>query len=328
MNHKIPCDMIQDLLPLYIDGLTSETTTLEIKNHLETCSRCQESYRQMKASIDSQLTKQYCETQKEIDYLKALKNKNVRNVIWGIGATILILLAGIGAKLFFIGSPSESYITTYINIDENQVHIGGTFYDSSSVYSKYRLARQADGSQKLIIYTCLSSIWNRNGTFNLTLNLSDIQQQIEINGSVVQKDGTLISKMANELYAVKNPYIGNALADGRLAQTLKIGEYLGSFKNELQTTYEPYGWTLNFEDSVHNSAVFEAQMKDFACILLALTDNLGEVTWTYMVETEERAVQRQTSIAIEDASAYLGAPVKSFGESPKKIQELLDKLDL
>ena len=38
MNHKIPCDMIQDLLPLYIDGLTSETTTLEIKEHLETCS--------------------------------------------------------------------------------------------------------------------------------------------------------------------------------------------------------------------------------------------------------------------------------------------------
>ena len=51
MNDRIPCDMIQDLLPLYVDGLTHETTTHEIERHLQQCSRCRESHEQMKGSL-------------------------------------------------------------------------------------------------------------------------------------------------------------------------------------------------------------------------------------------------------------------------------------
>ena len=31
------CEMIRDLLPLYIDGLTSEESNKEIDKHLKTC---------------------------------------------------------------------------------------------------------------------------------------------------------------------------------------------------------------------------------------------------------------------------------------------------
>ena len=34
MNHRIPCEIIQDLMPMYADGLTSETTDREIRSHL------------------------------------------------------------------------------------------------------------------------------------------------------------------------------------------------------------------------------------------------------------------------------------------------------
>lgn len=328
MDNKIPCDMIQDLLPLYVDGLTRKTTSQVINEHLKLCEECNESFLRMKAAINTQLDEQSHETQKEINYLKTVKKKNFRNVVCGMGAAALVIAAGIGAKLFFIGSPSESYITTYLYTDENLIHIGGTFYGSASVYSRYKLEKQKDGSQKLIVYSCLASAWNRNGTFNLTLELSDIQKQIDIGGATVERDGTLTSKLANDLYAARNPYIGDVSADGRLSNVLRIGEHLGGFKNELQTAAQPYGWTLIFEDSIRNSAVFEAQMKDFACVLLALTDNLEEVTWSYMVETEEKAVERQTSLTSQEASAYLEESVKTFGESPLKVQELLDKLDI
>ena len=37
---KIPCEMIQDLLPSYIDELTSDITNREIEAHMKECERC------------------------------------------------------------------------------------------------------------------------------------------------------------------------------------------------------------------------------------------------------------------------------------------------
>ena len=34
---KIPCEMIQDLLPSYIDELTSEVTNREVEAHVSEC---------------------------------------------------------------------------------------------------------------------------------------------------------------------------------------------------------------------------------------------------------------------------------------------------
>ena len=37
---KIPCEMIQDLLPSYIDELTSEVTNREVESHVSECGQC------------------------------------------------------------------------------------------------------------------------------------------------------------------------------------------------------------------------------------------------------------------------------------------------
>ena len=44
---KATCAMVQDLLPAYIEGLTSEETTAVIKAHLETCEECRAMYEAM-----------------------------------------------------------------------------------------------------------------------------------------------------------------------------------------------------------------------------------------------------------------------------------------
>lgn len=64
-------------------------------------------------------------------------------------------------------------------------------------------------------------------------------------------------------------------------------------------------------------------MKGFSCILIALTDDLGEVTWEYTVELAEGAVTRTRTMTEADCTDYLGSPVKSFSESPLSVQELL-----
>ena len=42
MNY--PCHMIQDLLPLYLDGVCSEESKEIIEQHLSTCPTCQKYY--------------------------------------------------------------------------------------------------------------------------------------------------------------------------------------------------------------------------------------------------------------------------------------------
>lgn len=328
MNHKISCCMIQDLLPLYADGLTSEETAREIEAHLESCGSCRESYERMKASINRSVDEGRQERKREINYLKTVRSRNIRNMVCVAGAVILAAAAVIWAKLFIIGFPSESYMITYMDVGEDEIHAGGAFWDSASVYSRHKLVRQSDGTQKLVVYACLTSPWNRNGVFNLTVDMEDVDSQADIGGAVVKRDGTVISKLANDLYEARNPYIGDVSANGRLAGALGLKEQMGGFKSELQTAEEPYGWTLKREESVRNSAVFESRMRDYGCVLLALIDNLGEIAWEYNVETEEGAVWRETVLTAEEASEYLEAPIKSFGESPERVQDMLDRLAL
>ena len=46
---KIPCEIIRDLLPSYIDGLTSHVTNKAIEEHMKDCSACEEALQQMRA---------------------------------------------------------------------------------------------------------------------------------------------------------------------------------------------------------------------------------------------------------------------------------------
>lgn len=51
------CEMIRDLLPLYIDGITSEVSNKEIEAHLKECSGCRQCYQEMSGKLPDILPK-------------------------------------------------------------------------------------------------------------------------------------------------------------------------------------------------------------------------------------------------------------------------------
>ncbi|MBP3319026.1 MAG: DUF4825 domain-containing protein [Ruminiclostridium sp.] len=91
---------------------------------------------------------------------------------------------------------------------------------------------------------------------------------------------------AEELLAMKTPYVGNASAVGGLIQALGIPEVVGAYgyTMELQTTTEPYAVILNFESvpilRVHQEA-FAQYMSHAGRCLLALVDNAESFCWTF-----------------------------------------------
>ena len=73
---KITCEMIQDLLPSYIDELTSDITNREIEAHMKECERCKKVLEQMRTPDMESSEKE----RKEIDFLKKTK-KNIREIL-------------------------------------------------------------------------------------------------------------------------------------------------------------------------------------------------------------------------------------------------------
>lgn len=48
---KVRCSIVQDLLPLYIDGAVSPQTAEAVKQHLNTCPNCQKEYSSMTGTL-------------------------------------------------------------------------------------------------------------------------------------------------------------------------------------------------------------------------------------------------------------------------------------
>ncbi|MBS1315556.1 MAG: zf-HC2 domain-containing protein, partial [Anaerotignum sp.] len=47
------CEIIRDLLPSYVDGLTSEESNREITAHLAECATCKEILEQMQEEVQA-----------------------------------------------------------------------------------------------------------------------------------------------------------------------------------------------------------------------------------------------------------------------------------
>lgn len=51
MKYELPCEIVEDLLPSYVDGLTNTVTTEAVDEHLKTCPSCQKHRDAMMAKL-------------------------------------------------------------------------------------------------------------------------------------------------------------------------------------------------------------------------------------------------------------------------------------
>ena len=106
--NKLPCEVIQDLIPLYVDGVCSAKSKLYIEEHLKSCETCRNYLAEMKGEIPmlSNVMKTDNLYENEMRFFKGLRKKinKERGILIGI---ILVMLVSIFAALIF------PKITTY-----------------------------------------------------------------------------------------------------------------------------------------------------------------------------------------------------------------------
>ncbi|MGN0135302.1 zf-HC2 domain-containing protein, partial [Anaerotignum sp.] len=132
------CEIIRDLLPSYMDGLTSEESNMEIETHMEGCELCSEILQQMRKEMEAKEGKD----KRKINPFRKF-NRRMRGAVAGAVA-VCICLGGLGYKAFGQGfSIDPNEITMDVRLDGDMLCLDfalekgnlmhyGTMYDETS----------------------------------------------------------------------------------------------------------------------------------------------------------------------------------------------------
>lgn len=121
------CKIIQDLLPLYADGIASEETNEAVREHIAECEECGGIYKKMTES--SQIIEN-TQNKRDVDYMKKIKSRGIKITAAAVGILSFITAAAlICFKLFYWGfelTPDDIIIDCDISERSNKA---GDFVD-------------------------------------------------------------------------------------------------------------------------------------------------------------------------------------------------------
>ena len=321
MSERLKCEIIKDLLPSYIEKLTSDVTNEAVESHISECKDCKQILDDMKKDEVISIE----EDQKEINYLKKVKHHTWFIAGIGVLITAVIVICLFIWRVFehgFVVSPSSTVYN--VMIDDNVLTLSGEILDPSMAYTRATFQKQ-DDVVTISVYEAPTSILNNSNKFTVSYELDENTDAVYYDDLIVYKGGPISKKVA-EVYNTRHKYVGEMPANSKVAGALGIYADLGEYLNSLQTNEEPYGWTLEFQNPVeaYNEQNFNEKMKAYACVLLAMIDNLNNVSWTY----ECNGTLVKQTLSTKEASEYAGQNVKEASEDVVQLQSLMESLNL
>lgn len=153
---KLSCNVIKDLLPLYVENISSDDTRMLVDEHINSCESC-------KKELDKMYTSNELSLHANVLPLKkmqvTLRKRKGLTILFSVSLTLLVLIIAMG----FLTTPE------YIPYTDQPVSFTGTsngtvighFVIPGTLYrvDKYRAD---DNSGYIYEISSWSSIWNRN----------------------------------------------------------------------------------------------------------------------------------------------------------------------
>lgn len=320
MDKRLDCEIVRDLLPSYVDGLTSSITNKTLQEHLADCTDCAAALQRMKEPDPQEVL-----PAAEVDYLKKIRI-HIRRTSLLIGIGLMLLgMSLLSYRYFHVGSEaSDTEVACNVTVEGDTVSLDGTLITSGMGVSRVTFS-DSGGMVQFKVYTAPKAFFN-SGDFSETYKALGVIRQVRIDDRIIWENGVEIGFTTAQLFAASNPYVGDMQSNGRIASILGVGDQFGPYTNELQTSKEPYGWTLKLKKSIaqeEESAARDIMSADSYAMLAAI-DNLGYVTWQYDTPTG----RHEYTVTVEDATAYAGQDIKLFADSASQLQTLLQRLSI
>jgi hypothetical protein len=132
---NLSCDVIQDLLPLYAEGIASKASDALVEEHLKTCEACRKKYKSMKAKVtvmpDSTLP------------LKKIQKKMRRKRYAAVFLAVAMALVVAVTMFSYISSPEYfPYSENLLNV--NKLDDGTILVSFNDKVTGYRVNRYRD----------------------------------------------------------------------------------------------------------------------------------------------------------------------------------------
>ena len=320
---KLNCEITRDLLPLYVEQLTAPGTAAAVKAHLDACPECAARHARMAAPEPMPPA---AEAAREVDYLKKVRKTGRVQVVAAVAVTLALLLAALGAKLFWWGSPAtrEGVSWSAQWSDENNVLQLRVFTANSGTAYRVWNTTKKDGVITITARKVLASALCRDSSEWFTLDLTGVDE-VYLFGTLLWQNGVTIFESNLRQYQQRTPYVGSASEVGEQLAALNVADWCGPFTIQLLTDAQPYGLRLNFTDeyTAEEAKKLNTRMAELAPKLLALVDNLDYVCWYWTNGTSEfvqRVSQKDASAAFDAAMTELVA-AGEFADAPFTWQD-------
>lgn len=139
---KITCDVIQDLMPSYIDGILSEDSRALVEEHMGTCQEC----RKMLEIMKEEQGKEQNQMRLSAATLKKIRKKLiVRRVLTATVAVILTLIvAAEGYNHWYF---NEKYMT----LEDSGMYVkDNCLYSSNNLINRMKVQYTEDGKTEFV----------------------------------------------------------------------------------------------------------------------------------------------------------------------------------
>ncbi len=110
---QVECDVIKDLLPSYIDKVSSDTTNNLVEQHLKKCKDCATKLKEMNEEID---IKPLYNQKEQIDYLKGYRKNKIMTIIFVIILTIDIIVASVIAYYYVL-----KHVDIFLHVEDIEI---------------------------------------------------------------------------------------------------------------------------------------------------------------------------------------------------------------
>lgn len=316
---KTDCEIVEDLMPLYIDGLTSETSNKLIVEHLQECEECRAKLQRMR---DGNITVAKDDV-KEIDFLKKTRKHNIKTVIAGILAVLIIVISVIGIRLFVTGQKADkrSFACEVLN-DGNHFTFDIMSFNSAESIRNIQF-REENGVILVTVKTVLPSFLS-SSQCHAEYTAKQPVSMVYVNDRVVWAAGEHIYTLTDDLFFRAHEYMGDMPANQQIANALNLRSRLGSYHNELVTDQQPYRWKIILEEDIGGKELMEYWMERYAYVMIGLIGNLDEVEFI----CTDAGREYSKLVTKQEADDFFGEDIKTCGKNINALNRLIAKTGL
>lgn len=329
MKNNLTCEIVEDLMPSYIDGLTSEVTNKAVRDHLSHCEKCKAKLENMKEPYSEDKIEQ---EKKEIDFLKKNRRKNIRTKLISLLAVVLVVAVAV-CTLPYLGDKriSDYGMLCNLEVQDNTFKLTMIPNDKDVVISDVVRACYGLNEEGVEIRGRKRSPFDNREDYTWEYTYESEVKTFKLGDRILWEDGEYISDITSEVFNHGHPYVGDVSANANLAYDLEIEKYVGDYTTKLHTIAEPYGWSmiLNYELLPEQVEEKEALMRSYSYVLLALVDNVDSITFEYEIFNSDGDDEKcQLTTTRKQADEYFGDDIRKCNKDINELQKLMEMTGL